>query len=225
MLLYQDGEDVDGDVLDAVVAYYEVSVDGARLDDLPIHRLNGVEVLGHDVLKAPPPFLLVADKPAQEAALARGGDENLHVPKPPNLPIDQGPDALDEDDLLRGDLLKLPGTGELNEIVNGLLDGLAFLQIAKLAPHKRPIEGLGVVVIDFVTLLKRHIGLVFVVIVHREADDVFPAKPLEDLGGDIGFAGGRAPADENEVVHGHSPIGLRLEKKEEAKRSIHPKSK
>ena len=109
--------------------------------------------------------------------------------------VTQKNDPFDNDQVFGGYFLDLLASCEGDEIVDGLLDWLSFFQRKKLLPHQGPIKRAGMVVIDFVPLLHRKIGLVFVIIVDREPSDPFRADFFDDGCGEEGFARATSPAD------------------------------
>ena len=118
-------------------------------------------------------------------------DEDLDVEDVAQLLRLEDQDALDDDDMARLDNDGFLRAVVLREIIDGAFDTVSFTQFLEVLDEQIRLKGVGVVVVDRLTLLEGQVVvrcIVVIVINHRD----FVAEVVLEAIGERGLSGARA---------------------------------
>ena len=146
----------------------DISETLAGFDKLLVHRLEDALVSLDDLFGSPSALHHIAFHDAYETVVGIGIHENLQVHLLAHLGLAERHDTLYHDYFAGLNMDSLLGTGAGDVRIDGLLDRLAFFEHSDMLGEQRPVEGIGMVEIDVLTLLDRHITAVFVVRILRD---------------------------------------------------------
>ena len=109
-------------------------------DELLVHRPNGPEVLIDDGPESPSAALDIADEPTDESNIRRRVHEKLDIDSFAKLPVVEDEYPLDDDDLLRLDMLRIGLSGVRREVVHWNIDRLALTQLVEVTNEQLGLE-------------------------------------------------------------------------------------
>lgn len=167
LLLNKLGHHIDGSIVVSALRNDNIGVALTGLDKLLVHGLEHLVVAVDNRLYGAATLYDIAFDYADEALVAIGIYKHLQVHLLAQFFVLQGHNALDDDDLVRLDVygLLLAAAGQVT--VDRLLHRLAGLELGDVLCEQLPIKGIGVVKVDVLTLLCRHVTAVLVVRVLR----------------------------------------------------------
>ncbi len=163
-----------------------------------MRRPDGGEVLLDDALGGAAALGHVPLQPPDQAHVGIGVDEHLEVEALAQRRLPQHEDPLDDHDLRRADDPHVPAAGVLDVVVHGHGHRRAGGERGDVVVEQRPVEGVGVVVVERLTLLARKVVEGDVVGVELEQREVLLTGELGETLGDGGLAGGRSAGDTDE---------------------------
>src|SRR5437763_7096596 len=163
-----------------------------------MHRPHGRLVLRDDRFEAAPALVYVAIQTADEAYVGVAIDKDFHVHQAAHLRVEEDEDAFDDDNRARLDVNRF-GLARMRGVVVGrLLDALAGAQGFEMIRHQIDVDGVGVIEVDFVPQLKRHIAEVAIVSVLLQINHIAGADRSDDLLRNRRLAGTRAATYAND---------------------------
>ena len=140
-----------------------VGVTFRGLDEALVCRAYRAEVLLHDELGGTASFGDVAPQPSDQADVGGGVDEDLQVEALAEGSVPEHQDPVDDDDARRLDHPDPIAAVVLGVVVDRYGDRCAVGERCEVIVEQRPVEGVGVVVVDGAALLDRCVAEVEVV--------------------------------------------------------------
>jgi len=144
----------------------DVRVAFARLDEFAVHRLDGREILFDDLIERPAANVGVALDATDQPDVGIRIDEHLHVTQVAHPRVDEEQNTVDDDDISRIHPRVLGAAEMRDEIVLRFVDGHPPAERLKVRTQQVIIEGVGMIPVEFLPLVKREGGEVLVVGVH-----------------------------------------------------------
>ena len=170
----------------------EVGVDGGGVDVLLRHGTCGAFVLLADGRFGASALVGVAANAPCEAKGVGGLDVESESEEGAELGEVEGEDAFDEDDGRGLDALRFGFAGVRGEVVAGPVDRAACDEFAKVGEEELGLEGVRVIEVRAVALLRSEVGEVAVVGVERKEPGM---EAITKTAGQDGLAGARAAGD------------------------------
>ena len=148
------GEDIDHH---GAGATRQDDVSGALggFDELLVHRFHKGLVVSQHILPGTATLGDVAADDTHQALVTVGVDKHLDVHALAQFLVDQHHDALNDDDLggMHIDDLLRTGAGDIG--IDGHGDGLAVFEAVEMVDEQVPLDGIGMVEVDLLLLLRR----------------------------------------------------------------------
>jgi len=130
-----------------------------------MHGLDRGQILFDDVVELAASFVHVTQHAAQDAFIRIGFDEDLDVEDVAQLLRLEDQDALDDDDMARLDNDGFLRAVVLREIIDGAFDTVSFTQFLEVLDEQIRLKGVGVVVVDRLTLLEGQVVVRCIVVI------------------------------------------------------------
>lgn len=130
-----------------------------------MHGLDRGQILFDDVVELAASFVHVTQHAAQDAFIRIGFDEDLDVEDVAQLLRLEDQDALDDDDMARLDNGGFLRAVVLREIIDGAFDTVSFTQFLEVLDEQIRLKGVGVVVVDRLTLLEGQVVVRCIVVI------------------------------------------------------------
>lgn len=145
---------------------YHVGVTLARLNEAVVHGLDGGEILLYDRVNAPASLFNVAAQSAQDPHVGVGIDKYFYIKEVSQLLLVEDQDSLDYYDLVRlCAVCHAVHTVVLRIIIGRAVDFSAVFEYSQMLRQQRGLKGFGVVVIQQLSLLKRHVVVSFIIVI------------------------------------------------------------
>ena len=141
----------------------DVGITLGGLDELLVHGLEHLQITFYDHRHGAPAVDGVALNVANEPLVGVAIDKYPEIHEIAQLLVEQCHDALDDDNRLRFHMDGFRETVALYVGIGGLLDGPPLPQVVDLPMKQFPVESVGMVEIDGMTLLLGHVGRVVVI--------------------------------------------------------------
>ena len=174
-------EHIDSGVIVSALGDDDVRIAFAGLNKLLVHGFEDTLVAIHDCLDGASALYNIALCYTDKAVVGIRVHENLEVHLLAKNRVVQRHDTFNDDNLARVHMngLLLARGGDV--IVDWLLDGFAIFEQFDVFGKECPIEGIWVVEIDVLTLLKRHMATIVIVGVLRNNDYFALWKALNEF--------------------------------------------
>lgn len=141
----------------ASLRYYYVRVAFGRFYELLVHRLENLQISFHNHRHGTPAVYYVALYVAYQTFVAVAVDEYLQIHHIPQFLVQKSHYALDYNHRLWLHMHRLGQTVALQIGVSGLLDGTSLAQFVDMPYKEFPVESVGMVEVDGVSLLLGHV--------------------------------------------------------------------
>jgi len=166
---FEDAEHLGYGVIEGLLAAdYQAREFTGRQNVLKRHRPYGGVVLLENAFPGSTPLGNVALQPAAQTFFIARGDEHRQIQKFAHFPMMQRENSFDDEDGLRLDVARPWGTGVLIEEINRLLNGFATGESGQLRGEERPIESVGMIVVECAARFQRQMGLRMIISVKSD---------------------------------------------------------
>lgn len=173
--------DVDGLAVVTTLRDDEVSKALGGLDELLVHGLKDVEIAVNDHLSRSATLNRVALNDAYESLVVVGVDKDLEIHEVTQFLVPKSHNALNDNDLTRLHMNSFFLTIADEITIGRLLDGLPVSQGFNLLCEQFPIEGIGVIEVDFPAFLHGEMGGVVVVRILRNESHLISWHTFDDF--------------------------------------------
>lgn len=193
-----------------LLADHEIRVLPGRLEELVVHRADGIVVLPDDAVEGAAALPDVAMKAADETHVGLDVQEELHVETAADLGIPEREDALEQEPSDRADALDLIRAPARLVVVDRHRDRLAVPEPRQVIAQEIPVEGIGVVEVVLAVDLqmgRRRGKVVGILLEERDALretialSLMASDPSQDFLGEGRFARTGSAGDPNEKHH------------------------
>jgi len=173
--------DVDGVFVGAALRDNEIGVALCRFDEFQMHRFQDIKIAVHDHLGCAPALSHIAGDDADETLVGICVNEYLQIHQVTQFLAAEGHDALNDNHVARLDMYRFGHTVALEITICGLLYGVAHSQLVNLLDKQLPVEGVGVVEIDFPALFHWDAVIAVVIGVLRDNSHAGLWQGLNDI--------------------------------------------
>jgi len=190
-------EDVDGDLVISTFWNDEVGPLFAGFDKLQVHGTDRLIILFPNLVEGTTSAFHVSTDASKDANVGSGVYKDLQVQAFPDALVNEDQDAFD-DDHGSGVDLPAPWLSKVGDkIVVGNLDRFAAPKFIEVLDKEVVVQRVGVVIIDKLSLLKRHFGEVAIITVVVDEGSHMGEETLANVVGHSAFAGTSSSGDTN----------------------------